>query len=468
MTVSSAWSLCHQLGSTLNTWNTSTLVILDFSDATSFIGEISDDDTSLGIFRARVSGTLRGRQIRWRQAARVYRGIDENTRWQLATLDFMGTLADDGRRIQSGRIRSAPQFHAGDVLCGTFKALRVPLPLSQVNHTFPVGCLAVVHYTRTSVVRGDAMLDALDLHGASIEVLQSWRAREASVLRSLPRARSRLMPSIRDILLRQMDLVLHAAGISEMWCSAISLLDTYSYSFHSDTFIEDLPLACAAILRLVQSLDSTKAHILQADFVDYASSTSQWLYNAGHVTKVQRSITCQLLRDREKAIILQLRGLACLPTAVEWLSVFFTRLQVLTHDQYAMSLASAGSRCELLAKMCVLVLDTCDPIFPPSSVANGLLVHSLVAVRLLPVELLQPPCIDFQQWEMVFATSQPEGRGAALPCMLALNCVAVLVQQVQASAGMDLAILREDSYHMATFMLGDFQALRTQGFPYQR
>ena len=60
MTVSTAWSLCHQLGSTLNTWNTSTLVILDFYDATNFIGVISDDDTSLSIVRARVNGTLRG------------------------------------------------------------------------------------------------------------------------------------------------------------------------------------------------------------------------------------------------------------------------------------------------------------------------------------------------------------------------------------------------------------------------
>ena len=117
--------------------------------------------------------------------------------------------------------------------------------------------------------------------------------------------------------------------------------------------------------------------------------------------------------------------------------------------------------------MCVRMMDTCEPMFPQSRVAHGLLVHSFVNVRLLPLELLQPPCIDFPQWEMVFVASQPEGRGAALPCMLAPSCVAVLVQQVQASAGIDLAILREDSYHMAVFTRGAFQALRTQGFPYQ-
>ena len=51
--------------------------------------------------------------------------------------------------------------------------------------------------------------------------------------------------------------------------------------------------------------------------------------------------------------------------------------------------------------------------------------------------------------------------------MLSLSCVVVLVQQVQASAGIDLAILIEDSYHMAVSMRGAFQALRTQTFPYQ-
>ena len=68
---------------------------------------------------------------------------------------------------------------------------------------------------------------------------------------------------------------------------------------------------------------------------------------------------------------------------------------------------------------------------------------------------------------MIFVASQPEGRGAALPCMLAPSCVAVLVQQIEALAAINLPILREDSYHMAVSMRSAFQALRSQGFPYQ-
>ena len=76
------------------------------------------------------------------------------------------------------------------------------------------------------------------------------------------------------------------------------------------------------------------------------------------------------------------------------LGVLHARLRLLTRNQYAMSLASAESHCEWLAKMCVRTMDTCEPMFPQSRVAHGLLVHSLVTVRLLPVELLQPPCVD--------------------------------------------------------------------------
>ena len=124
---STAWSLCHQLGSTLSTWDTSTLVILEFSDAINFIGEVSEDNISSGVFRACVSGTLRGNEIRWQQAACVYGSIDEKSRWQLATLDLMGTFGYEGKRIGSGRIRSAHQFHVDSVLRGIFTARRVPL-----------------------------------------------------------------------------------------------------------------------------------------------------------------------------------------------------------------------------------------------------------------------------------------------------------------------------------------------------
>ena len=114
------------------------------------------------------------------------------------------------------------------------------------------------------------------------------------------------------------------------------------------------------------------------------------------------------------------------------------------------------------------MLDTSDLDFPPSRVACGLLMHSLVAVRLLPLRMLQLPCVEGMAWEMLFAAGRSEVSGAALSCMLAPGCLAVFVQQVQASAGADFAMLTQDSFRMATFMRDAFHALRAKHRAFQQ
>ena len=107
------------------------------------------------------------------------------------------------------------------------------------------------------------------------------------------------------------------------------------------------------------------------------------------------------------------------------------------------------------------MLDTSDPYFPPSRIARGLLVHSLVAMRLLPLQLLQPSSIDFTVWQILFTAGQPEGSRAALSCMLGNDSLALFAEQVQASVGSDFTMLRKDSIHMAIFMRDAFHLMRT-------
>ena len=111
--------------------------------------------------------------------------------------------------------------------------------------------------------------------------------------------------------------------------------------------------------------------------------------------------------------------------------------------------------------MCALMLDTTDPYFPPSRIARGLLVHSLVAVRLLPLHVLQPACLKFTDWQKLFTAGQPEGSGAALPCMLDMDSLSKFVAQVQASTCANIAMITEDSIHMAIFMRDAFHLMRT-------
>ena len=166
------------------------------------------------------------------------------------------------------------------------------------------------------------------------------------------------------------------------------------------------------------------------------------------------------VREHEKFLLCKLHGLLPLPTARDWLLVLFTRLEVLTQSQYATHLTHARFRCDVFVKMCTLMLDTADPFFPPSRIARGLLVHSLVVVRLLPVSVLQPACFDSNDWQKLFASGQPEGSGAASSCMLEMDSLSIFVQQVQTSVGASFAILTEDSIHMAIFMRDAFHLMR--------
>ena len=102
-----------------------------------------------------------------------------------------------------------------------------------------------------------------------------------------------------------------------------------------------------------------------------------------------------------------------------------------------------------------------DPKFPASRIACGLLGHSLVAVRLLHASALQPPARTAARWAMLFAASQPDGPGAALPCMLPLHHSTVLLQHLVTACDTDLATLKQDSLHVAGFMRDCLHELRS-------
>ena len=126
----------------------------------SFTGEMFDDDTSFGTFRALVRGSLDCNWICWQQAAYSTHNINNYSLWHLATLDFKGKLTFCGSRIKRGAIRDAAQLHVDDVLCGFFTAVRIALPLERMKRTLPVGCLGVLHCPQPKIVPTDAMLDA--------------------------------------------------------------------------------------------------------------------------------------------------------------------------------------------------------------------------------------------------------------------------------------------------------------------
>ena len=167
-----------------------------------------------------------------------------------------------------------------------------------------------------------------------------------------------------------------------------------------------------------------------AVYAMHATEMSQWLYSTGHTAEAL-TVTAPQLRKQEELIFNRLQGIHSLPTAHEWLWALFARLNVLTQAKYRVPIRGAGERCSHLLRLCMLKQDTSEPNFLPSRIACGLLAHSLVAVRLLPVATLQPPCATRREWETLFAASQPEGLGATFPCILAPECSEAFVKYLE-------------------------------------
>ena len=283
----------------------------------------------------------------------------------------------------------------------------------------------------------EVVVHEFDRNCVSNEVLQMWRDREVLTLKKTRHTRPTLPPSIRDPVIRKMEQVLEVTGSLPNWYSAVSLLDMYSCLFDDDRLMADLPLTCMAVLQSVDTLNcnvmSIKRDAIAAKYAVYAghaTEISQWLYSKGHTSKAW-TVTAQQLQKQERLIFNRLRGIQSLPTAHEWLWALFARLNLLTQAKYKDLITGAGERCGHLLRMCILKQDTSEPNFLPSRIGCGLLAHSLVAVQLLPVATLQPPCTTRREWETLFTASQPEGLGATFPCMLAPECSTAFVQYLE-------------------------------------
>ena len=446
MVISGIWQLSYQLDSTWHMWNTSTLIVIVSPNRKTFIGEVLIDDPSSRNLRCHISGFLCRKEIRWRYAGLEYRGK---------------FFEEYGKLIHSGQVCYIGWSPACVGVCGTFYAVHMPAQAGRVKTTLQAGCRVDLSHMRTCCTITDDMLDTLDRKGASIEVLRTWQNHEVSAMEELMCTESLLMPPIRQILIRHMKHILTAAGASERWCNAVTLLDKCASYCVCHHFMEELPLTMMAVLHLVQSIDSATPYMPLNVYADHAWSVAHWLHSLGYIAEAPTRITSQQIQEHATSLLDKLHGVLLLPAARDWLLVLFTRLEVLTQNQYATHLTCARSRCDAFVKMCTLILDATDPHFPPSRIACGLLVHSLVAVGLLPVHILQPACFDCIDWQTLFAAGQLEGSEATFPCMLDMEDSAIFVAQVQASVGANLALIIEDSIHMAIFMRDAFHSLRT-------
>ena len=425
MSLTGFWQMSHRIG---GSHEAITLVILMSPNAGTFAGKMTRSGKS-----CQIHGYIRGKAVHWTTGA----------------LQYQGKIADARRRIKAGEVRGAGK------LLGSFSACRVPSPAGKVGFS---GVCGVV----LNVELSEIMSDALDRSGLSSEVLQVWRNNENLALMGPKHAQQPLQLSIRDGLIRKMEDVLKimkADNALEKWYRATALFDTYCGSCADETLITELPLTCMAVLRLVRSIDCAASSTPLSECV-HASEIAHWLHGKELVMEAQ-TVSLQQIHDHEKSIFSRLQGICLIPTAYDWLCALFARLDILTQHQHAMSLNHAWDRCVQFVRLCTMKLRSNDPKFPASRIACGLLGHSLVAVRVLHASALQPPAMTAARWAMLFAASQPDGPGAALPCMLPLHHSTVLLQHLVTACDTDLATLKQDSLHVAGFMRDCLHELRS-------
>ena len=211
-------------------------------------------------------------------------------------------------------------------------------------------------------------------------------------------------------LLRYLPHFLRSFGKGFLWYSVASQVDKAVHQILSNgCYLQNMLLICTVILRLEVTRDAKCMSVSMDEYVNCLSATEKWLYNAGHVDVVPQEWKSLWIQSWRYNDVLNLGE--CLnpcSTARDWLTVLFTRLAVLTRREYSAYIEPAWHRCGAFVTMITMVLDTSHSNFPPSRIACGLFMHSLVAVRLLQFQGLCPCFMESMDWEQLFLDSQPE------------------------------------------------------------
>ena len=429
--IPSTWDVIINLGTICQT---AKMIISDSHNDSRFSGVMVLHSMKQNIAPIQIHGRLVGSEIQW----------------TLGKLQYRGELSEDATTILNGLI--AGNIHQQTKFLGMFAANRLQCFQRELHGSLWGSSLQI----------SENMLDELDKHGASHRILQEWYSADKLLTTTTEHMCTKFPPMIRITMLRYLFQFLDRYKKENLWYAVVSQTDRVSYQLlNSGYFLHQLPLTFAAIMRLVLTRDAACKKIPIIEYLKCASTIEQYLYNAGHVDITPQERTVSDFIYEEKKLFLDIgASLSFHPSASDWLSVLFTRLAVLTEYKYITFLECAWYRCNAFVAMITLILHTLHSKFPSERIARGLFVHSLIAVRLLPFELLRPCFMDNIDWEKLFIESQPEKLQAAMPCLLVTDCISTLMQQMQVAASSCLLSLIEDSYYIAALMRHAFPALR--------
>lgn len=242
----------------------------------------------------------------------------------------------------------------------------------------------------------EALADAFDERYAADELLEEWAAKEAQSF-SPDLIADTLLPShSREHSMAFMAGLARSMGMSHGCCLQLAnLFDLYWIHALKGTRFPSLT-ACIALVRLVKK--SEKVNIPGQD-----ADTGPLLQIAASFYPSVQATEDEVSRQ-EVAVLRALGWRIYMPSIQSWLEKFVIRLNVLTNDMLAASLAWILEQSVFPATVLVMTLPTTSAL-PPQRQARGLLGLGLASAGLLPLHELQPLHECHERWEELFIRS---------------------------------------------------------------
>jgi hypothetical protein len=277
--------------------------------------------------------------------------------------------------------------------------------------------------------------EILDTHGASDEMLEILKERETRAVGQMPdliNADGKARESV-------VWCMAHLVECSRMldrdrsWFEAVMLFDVYCCRCRVK--VQDYPIVCAALIRLLQKVDNAVAAPRDHDLINTVTKLSEWLRQMGHEVSPS-SLTVEALEVHEMAILEALRWQIKLPTVDQWMSAFCARMSALTRQGLMPILVPVWQQSMPLARALFMRFEMCSRL-SPQHVANGLLCMGCVAHGLISPEAVGLDSLS--DLEGIFLPGGPEIPSAYLGGMNEFSS-----ELLQLATGSSLGDLQED------------------------
>jgi len=243
--------------------------------------------------------------------------------------------------------------------------------------------------------RSEALVDAFDERYAADELLEEWVTQEAQTFLPGSIADTLMPSSTRENSMAFMAGLARSLGMSHGCCLQLAnLFDLYCIHALKGKQFPSLT-TCIALVRLVKKSEKVN-NPGQAD-------TGPLLQIAARFYPSLQTTDDEVSRQ-ELAVLQALGWRLYLPSIQSWLEKFVIRLNVLTNDVLAASLAWILEKILFPATVLVMMLPTTSAL-PPQRQARGLLGFGLASAGLLPLYELWPICDCHERWEQLFIRS---------------------------------------------------------------